>query len=337
MYYGVLSDDSYGPYGDFGNVSQGIYMDEDGDPGTEGSLIAWWDGSDFRYGIDPDQNGQKDANAFTKLDRETLVEYALHPLQEEPDPVTGEFPAPPLYELGLNDDLAGLNVDSFVYLGEGFDLNNHQSFTIRLTANSVDTGNFPGTTGSDVPPWGISTDINPSVAPALDTFVTDDGVINITAQGFAGDPLLILLADTGATGSGSLPTAEVENLRTEEVENITLAQDSDLTWKFSFTLPTAASGETGASNDGVLNVWPNDFVRVTYVDLFDGTRCNFVKTDEVQIPIETVEPVVPAPSDDSSGCSCSTNPDGRVDPILPAAVLFALGYLGLRRWENRSK
>ncbi len=42
-------------------------------------------------------------------------------------------------------------------------------------------------------------------------------------------------------------------------------------------------------------------------------------------------------SDDSSGCSCSTSPDGSVDPILPAAVLFALGYLGLRRRENRSK
>ncbi len=52
----------------------------------------------------------------------------------------------------------------------------------------------------------------------LDTFVTDDGVINITAQGFAGDPLLILLADNGATGSGSLPTVEVENLRTEKLK-----------------------------------------------------------------------------------------------------------------------
>ena len=219
----------------------------------------------------------------------------------------------------------------------GFDINNHTSFTIRLIASSVDTGNFPGTTGSGIPPWGISEDANTQVlAPALDSFVTDDGVINITAQGFAGDPLLILLADTGATGSGSLPTAEVENLRTEEVENITLAQDPDLQWKFSFTLPTAASGETGASNDGVLNVWPNDFVRVTYVDLFDGTNSNVVKTDEVQIPIETVEPVVPT-DDSDSGCSCSTSPDGRIDPILPAAVLFALGYLGLRRWEDRSK
>ena len=87
----------------------------------------------------------------------------------------------------------------------------------------------------------------------------------------------------------------------------------------------------------MLNVWPNDYVRVTYIDAFDGTNSNVVKTDDVLIPAETLEPVVPAPSDDSSGCSCSTNPDGSVDPILPAAVLFALGYLGFRRWENRGK
>ena len=349
MYYGVLSDDSYGEFGDFGNVSQGIYMDEDGDPATEGSLIAWWDGSNYRYGIDPDQNGAKDANAFTKVDRETLVKYALYPLQEEPDPDTGEFPPGPLYELGLNDDLAGLNVDSFVYLGEGFDINNHTSFTIRLVATSVDTGNFPGTTGSDIPPWGISEDATTQVlAPPLESFVTDDGVINITAQGFAGDPLLILLADSGATGSGSLPTVEVENLRSGEVENFTLIQDTDLTWKFSFTLSTAANGAPGGNNDGTLNVWPNDFVRVTYVDEFigddpndalpadDPSYFNVIKTAEVQIPIETVEPVVPT-DDSDSGCSCSTSPDGRIDPILPAAVLFALGYLGFRRWEDRSK
>ena len=331
MYFGVLSDDSYGPFGDFGNVSQGIYMDEDGDPATEGSLIAWWDGTNFRRGIDPDQNGLIEENKFTILDRETLVEYALHPLEEEPDPVTGEFPPGPLYELGLNDDLAGLNVDSFVYLGRTYNLAN-PNFTIRLRTTSVNNAPFAGTTGADVPPWGISTDLNPPVAPGLDTFVNDDGVIDIKAQGFAGDPLLISLADNGVV---ALPVVELENLRTEEVQNVTLAQDATLTWKFTATQATAASGETGASNDGVLNVWPNDYVRVTYIDAWDGTASNVVKTDVVQIPAETLEPVVP--TDDSNGCSCSTNPDGSIDPILPAAVLFALGYLGFRRWETKRK
>ena len=332
MYFGVLSDDSYGPYGDFGNISQGIYMDEDGDPSTEGSLIAWWDGTNYRWGIDPDQNGEKDANAFTILDRETLIGFALHPLEEEPDE-NGEFPAPPLYEIGLMDDLAGLNVDSFVYLGRNYNLAANTNFTIRLRTTSVNNAPFAGTTGDDVPPWGISTDLNPPTAPALDTFVTDDGIIDIKALGFAGDPLLVSLADNGVV---NLPTVELENLRTGEIQNITLAQDATLTWKFTATQVTAASGETGGDNDGTLNVWPNDFVRVTYIDEFDGTNSNVVKTDEVQIPAETLDPVV----DDggsSSGCSCSHSPDGSVDPILPAVVLFALGYLGFRRWEERSK
>lgn len=335
MYFGVLSDESYGPYGDFGNISQGIYLDDDGDPSSEGSLVAWWDGLVFRWGIDPDKNGEADVNKFTVLDRETLVEYALHPLEDEPDPVTGEFPTPPLYELGVMDDMAGMNVDTFVYLGRQFDLASNNQFTIRLVAVSAADAPFTGDPGSSVPPWGISTDLNPAVAPALDTFVTDDGVIDITAEGFAGDPLLISLADRGVVGS--LPTVELENLRTGEIQNVTLTQDADLTWKFTATQVTAASGETGASNDGVLNVWPNDYVRVTYIDAFDGTNSNVVKTDDVLIPAETLEPVVPAPSDDSSGCSCSTNPNGSVDPILPAAVLFALGYLGFRRWETKRK
>jgi hypothetical protein len=335
MYYGVLSDDSYGEYGDFGNLSQGIYIDEDGDPATEGDLIAWWDGSDYRWGSDPDLNGEIDDNKFTKVPVETLVQWALYPLQEEPDPDTGEFPPGPLFETGLMDDLAGLNVDYFVYLGRQF---TGDQFTIRLRAVSTNNAPFAGTTGDDVPPWGTATDLNPNVAPPLDSFVGDDGIIDIKALGFAGDPLLVLLADTGATGLGSLPTVEVENLRTEEVETVTLGQDPTLTWKFTFTLPTAASGDTGASNDGTLNVWPLDFVRVTYVDAFDGTNSNVVKTDQVQIPVETVDPTPPPAGggDDDSGW-CSYNPNGRFDPVLPALILTALGYLGLRRKTASSK
>ena len=39
MYYGIFEE------GDPGNISAGIYIDEDGDPATEGSIYAWWDGS----------------------------------------------------------------------------------------------------------------------------------------------------------------------------------------------------------------------------------------------------------------------------------------------------
>ncbi len=55
MYYGVFAD------GDVGNISKGIYRDDDGDPATEGKLHAWWDGSSptccFRWAIDADMDG----------------------------------------------------------------------------------------------------------------------------------------------------------------------------------------------------------------------------------------------------------------------------------------
>ena len=325
MYYGVLAD------GDIGNLSQGVYMDEDGDPATEGDLFAWWDGNEYRWGADPTYDGNIDEDAFTVVPRELLVEWSMFPLQEAPDE-NGDFPAGPLYEIGVMDDLAGLNVDTFVYLGRTFTGN---QFTVRLTATSVDAaGITAGAEGNDVPAW------DPLVgtpAPELTTFINNDGVIIIRA-GIAGEPLIINLADIV---TGELPTAVVENLDTGETENVTLLQDADNPKMFSVSLPTAANGGAGSNNDGTMNVWPEQTVRVSYTDVIteaapDGSDPQ-IRTDEVVIPFEQLEPTPPPASDDDGGCSCSTNPDGSVDPILPAAVLFALGYLGLRRWESKRK
>ena len=336
MYYGVLSDGGYGRFGDFGNLSQGIYMDEDGDPSTEGALVAWWDGSDYRWGADPTQDGSIDADKFTKVDTETLVRFAMFPLQEEPDPGTGEFPAGPLFELGVNDDLAGLNVDSFVYLGRQFDLTKSDTFTIRLRTVGVDQASFAGTTGSFDPPWGTSTtpSTTGTLAPELESFVSNDGVVEIRAD-IAGEPLLVALADVLT----ALPTVTVENLRTEETETITLSQDPDLKWKFIAEVPTAANGNPGSSGDGTLNVWPLDYVRVTYEDLvteLTGPDAGnpATRTADAQIPLQTLEPV--PPSSDSDSGWCAYNPNGRnFDPVLPALVLIGLAYLGFRRKFNR--
>jgi MYXO-CTERM domain-containing protein len=324
MYYGVLAD------GDIGNLSQGVYMDEDGDPATEGDLFAWWDGNEYRWGADPTYDGNIDEDAFTVVPRELLVEWSMFPLQEAPD-ANGDFPAGPLYEIGVMDDLAGLNVDTFVYLGRNFTGN---QFTVRLTATSVDAAGInPGDIGNQVPAWDP---VVGTPAPELATFINNDGVIIIRA-GIAGEPLIINLADIV---TGELPTAVVENLDTGETENVTLLQDADNPKVFSVSLPTAANGGAGTNNDGTMNVWPEQTVRVSYTDVIteaapDGSDPQ-LRTDEVVIPFETLEPVIPS-GDDDGGCSCSTNPDGSVDPILPAAVLFALGFLGLRRWEAKHK
>jgi hypothetical protein len=172
--------------------------------------------------------------------------------------------------------------------------------------------------------------VNPvALAPALDTFVSNDGVVEIRA-GYAGEPLQLSLADLLT----ALPTVTVENLRTEETESITLSQDPDLKWKFIAELPTVASGTPGSSGDGTLNVWPLDYVRVTYDDLTteDGTPAT--RTDDAQIALESLEPV--PPSNDDDGGWCAYNPNGRnFDPVLPALVLIGLAYLGLRRKFSR--
>ena len=186
-----------------------------------------------------------------------------------------------------------------------------------------------GEYGNQTPAWVA----NP--APELTTFINNDGVI-IIRSGIAGEPLTIMLADIV---TGNLPTAVVENLNTNEVENVTLAQDADNLKMFSVSLPTVANGAAGSNNDGTMNVWPEQTIRVTYLDVVNEADLSgntpVERTDEVVIPFETLEPVLP--SDDDSGCSCSTNPDGRIDPILPAAVIFALMYLGYRRWEDESR
>ena len=185
-YWGVLSDTSYGEFGDYGILPQGIYRDDDGDPATEGMLIAWWDGENYRWSIDgPVFDGMITPDeAFMPVDLADLQEWALSPLQEEPDfdlyPDTG-FPPGPLYETGVIDDLAGLNIDYFVYLGRNYDAVEYPTFTIRMTAVSVDNADpygdgteapgFPiadGANGNDSPAW-VS---NP--APPLETFL--DGV-----------------------------------------------------------------------------------------------------------------------------------------------------------------
>ncbi|MES1944455.1 hypothetical protein PC39_10077 [Salinisphaera sp. PC39] len=130
----------------------GIYEDDDGDPATEGELVAWWDGSDWRYGHEQD---------FAVVSDDQLKAWAKRPLSED------EVLEPPRYEIGLIDDMAGLNVDTFIYIGEDFDVEAHDTLTLRFTAHSVESDTIAG---SETPAWMAAG----SEPPALDDYRPSD-------------------------------------------------------------------------------------------------------------------------------------------------------------------
>jgi hypothetical protein len=181
-FQGVLSDATYGEFGDSGILPQGIYRDDDGDPATEGSLIAWWDGLQYRWGIDGEvfDGVIEPDEAYKPVALADLQEWALNPLQEESDfdlyPDTG-FPPGPLYELGVNDDLGGLNIDYFVYLGRNYDAVENPSFTIRMTPVSVDAAGIePNDYGNEEPAWVG----NP--APPLESFLDGEAEVDVAIE-----------------------------------------------------------------------------------------------------------------------------------------------------------
>lgn len=135
MYYGIISA------GDTGQLPVGIYQDDDGDPATEGGLYAWWDGSDFRWGIDGKvTDGQEgtDADAWAIVSDEDLAIIAYNELDENATPPFGG----PKYEIGHADDLGGLNMDVYVKLDAAYTPG--KPFTIRLETTAASEGSTDG-------------------------------------------------------------------------------------------------------------------------------------------------------------------------------------------------
>ena len=368
-YYGVLAD----PYDDVGIAPFRIVEDDDGLPSSEGDMKAWWDGFNFRWGIEgPVYDGIiEPENAYARVDDALVKEWALYPLVEdcnETDPDAEDAcPPGPVYEIGIIDDLAALNLDAFVYLGRSYDPVANPTFTVRLTTVSTDNAD-PYGDGTPAPGFPLAADATgvapgawvASPPPDLESLISADGIISIQEPAYAGEDLVIVLGDTDAAVTG-LPTVTVTNDSTGETETLTLAPDALYDWRFEASLPTVADAAPGASGDGSLNAWPLQTVTVTYVDANTGVDAdgdglpdtNVTKTDTVTIDSREIEYIcddgldndedglidledpdcaafaVPPTTED--GGFCSYNPNGRFDPVLPALVLIGLGYLGLRR------
>jgi hypothetical protein len=129
-----------------------IAVHEDGNPETESdAVVAWWDGSDWRYG----QAGDPDTAAapFSVVPLTQLEQWAARLLgQNIPDS------DPARYESVLSDDLSGANMDTYVYIGEEIvdpetGLPRYDSLTLRLIPTSLNSLGLGDIAGSEEPEW----------------------------------------------------------------------------------------------------------------------------------------------------------------------------------------
>jgi hypothetical protein len=313
MYYGIFAEN------DPGNISSGIYIDEDGNPATEGGLYAWWDGSSptccYRWGIDRDFDGTIGPNAWEIVSNDDLAYMASRPLDEE------EHLAPPRFEIGYMDDLGGLNSDTFIKLTKAY---NKQKFTIRMIAQSTtNAGLTTADKGVSDGPWVT----NPPAA--LITYVNGNGIVTINA-GTADDDVELDVYDANVVDG---VTVTVSNSRSGETETVTLAVDT--TGKvYSGVLSTNNSNALNANDNGVMNILAGDVLTATYIDADDGTG----GTDVEKTATATIlAGAAPPPAADNDSGWCSYNPNGRFDPVLPGLLLAGLAYLGWRLKKKSAK
>jgi hypothetical protein len=319
MNYGVISE------GDVGTLPWAAYIDEDGDPATEGDVYAWWDGEAFRWGIDPNSDGNNegkdiDPMAWMPLSEDELEEIASRPLDED------RVLEPPRYEIGVMDDLGGLNVDTFIKLqspssaeigGEtidraGFDPAKYPQIAVRFTADAIE-----GVPGSEDGPWvdnppptgeeffdGISIDDVSQKEGGLNE--TTDFVFTVTLSeaDAANDVIIDYTTNDGTATAGSDYTAVSGTL----------------------TFPAGTTMLTQTITVPVIGDWRRESDETFTVDLSLGADN---KGEVVLLKHSGLGTILNDDRGSSSGCSIGTG--APLDPTLPLLVLAGLAGLGLRR------
>ncbi len=285
----------------FSMLPTGIYEDDDGIAASEGSLIAWWDGSDWRYGQD---------QAFAVVPYEVLRDWAARPLSED------EVLDPPRYETGLIDDLGGLNVDSFIYLGDGFDFTANPTITFRitpfvLTANTID--------GTEDPLWTLPG----NEAPELSSYLEADLAVSVAAD-----------RTTVKRGGNVVLTLTVSNGGPNVADNVVLSSTLPTT---NFTITTPA----GCTLTGSLLNCPTDSLASgasLSTDVVMRARAKGTVTVEVTASADQEDSVVANDLDSvsltvrtSSSGGCAYRPGGDFDPTLPLILLGSIVGLAFRR------
>jgi uncharacterized repeat protein (TIGR01451 family) len=285
----------------FSMLPTGIYEDDDGDPATEGSLIAWWDGADWRYGQD---------QAFAVVPDELLADWAQRPLSED------EVLEPPRYETGLIDDLGGLNVDSFIYLGDDFDFAANPTITFRITPLTIAANTIDGT---EDPLWTLPG----NEAPELSSYLEADLSVSVTAD-----------RTTVKRDRNLVLTLTVSNGGPSTADNVVLSGTLPVT-KFAVTAPAGCALAGAILSCSIAELAAG---ATQSFDVLMRAENRGTVTAEVTVTADQEDPVAADNADSivltvekSGGGGCAYNPGGPVDPTLPLMLLGGIAWLLYRR------
>ena len=208
-----------------------IAQHDDGNPETESdSLVAWWDGINYRYGQAGDLDIEDDL-PYGIVPLTQLQQWAALPLGLDP----GLTEDPARFEFLLSDDHANANMDIYLHISENI-LDNingdgqpkFDNITLRLTAKSVASLGLGEIAGSEDPLW-----LEPgNEAPPLNDFVVPTGVpvaindlsatieeelvnINVLANdlldGAVIDPMAAAISIVAAPGDGTADLVVANN------------------------------------------------------------------------------------------------------------------------------
>ena len=264
-------------------MPRGVFFDDDDNPDTDDTLMAWWGyNTNCSTAPAPVNTGDYcwmygDVNYYDWIDNlpdPVALGFVKDTIATNYQPVSqttfNAWGSDSRYYVDAIDDLANLNLNYVVNVGTVDNTwptwdpgTSEATFTIRVTplqgANSTAQPGYMGT--PHIPLANISTvgtvTIRPSpdFVPAIDilTLTVTDADLNV-------DPLAPDTVDVKVENLGI-------NNTVKETETVTLTETGNATGVFTGTLPTGhAAADPGGDDNGIIYADHSEVVQVTYLD-----------------------------------------------------------------------
>lgn len=250
---------------------EGIFWDDDNDPTTDASLVAFWgDRGDGTYVW-----MKGDATGFQAATAAELLTWASNPT----------------YALSEIEDVLNLGLNYIVEIGDV------STFPVTTPASTVTVRITPRVAENQDAPGYVST-----TAPSLSTYIGRAGSVEISpAPRFtAGTELSIVVVDSDLNLDPSVVDTIVLSVTTSlgETELVTLSEIGVDRGVFTAVLPTSTAKSAAAVGNGIIQAKPGTLVSVSYTDEDNGVSGKVVLTattratgNAVPLPVKTPKPI----------------------------------------------